>query len=929
MTPIKRRIAVFLSVIMCLSVVITTLASCTDEGTGETTTTTTTTTDPQNKPQGSENAYAVSIKTQGGMPLSGITFYVYKGEKDLVAYGTTDEKGLATVNMPVSDGYYAVLSTGILEGYTVAEKYPFSGTSCNIVLSSSVISDTNIANVRYKLGDVMRDFSVVTSDGTTFKLSEALKEKKAVLINFWYSTCSPCVSEFPYMQTVYERYSDEIDIIALNNYSGDNESKVESFKEEMGLTFNMAKDYSTLGNSFSLQGYPTSILVDRYGVICLIEVGGLPSEKPFTVMFDHFTSDNYQQQLFESVESMIPTETPDVEMPSSEEMAELFCKDGLSATFYPEKDSAAAEMSWPFVIGEYKGEKVIKTSNSFKDSSFATLYADIELKKGEALAFDYFSSTESRVDIMVVLIDGMDIYQISGVGDSWKTCYPYVALEDGTYQLALCYVKDSSTDSGDDAVYLKNLRTVSVDDIDTPSYIARYAATDRNEDGFGFQNYVSVFYNENDGYYHVNSVNGPLLLANLMDTTQFSDTAFNLIGYNGGFVEGDKDYYEDLVDYCNYALNSSLYGFTPVTEELKELLVKAVDLVGLEDDPNEWLQLCSYYDAYGTNGAQLEDPIKGLANFSAFEALESVGDEEIHNNVTYDRLIMPRGLKYKFTPDKSGVYKIVSHSDQEVNAWVFLEDGSTYLIYEHVDRFIEDVNNCSMIVYMEAGVNYYIDIAYYDVYATGSFTFTLKRIGDTYDHFRIASPGYFTYEESTTGELNEIIALGIDVVLGDDGYYHEDLGNGQLGSIIYADFIYSTGPFPSYSLQEMIELQGFNFALSETDHEVLYYMEKYGDSCEEKLREIWGDSFEENAEIYAIYDVMNGVYHGSGEDLTDEIEAYLDKMIEKNDKNPELEGCVAVDAELAELLQKIMDKYTFEGVDNSWTKLCYYYDHLG
>ena len=44
---------------------------------------------------------------------------------------------------------------------------------------------------------------------------------------------------------------------------------------------------------------------------------------------------------------------------------------------------------------------------------------------------------------------------------------------------------------------------------------------------------------------------------------------------------------------------------------------------------------------------------------------------------------------------------------------------------------------------------------------------------------------------------------------------------------------------------------------------------------------------------------------------------------------PELEGCVAVNAELATLLQKLMDKYTFEGVDDSWTKLCFYYQHLG
>ena len=51
-------------------------------------------------------------------------------------------------------------------------------------------------------------------------------------------------------------------------------------------------------------------------------------------------------------------------------------------------------------------------------------------------------------------------------------------------------------------------------------------------------------------------------------------------------------------------------------------------------------------------------------------------------------------------------------------------------------------------------------------------------------------------------------------------------------------------------------------------------------------------------------------------------------MLPATDDAPELEGCVAVDAELAALLQMVMDKYSFRGVKNSWTKLCYYYKNL-
>ena len=62
---------------------------------------------------------------------------------------------------------------------------------------------------------------------------------------------------------------------------------------------------------------------------------------------------------------------------------------------------------------------------------------------------------------------------------------------------------------------------------------------------------------------------------------------------------------------------------------------------------------------------------------------------------------------------------------------------------------------------------------------------------------------------------------------------------------------------------------------------------------------------------------------------------YVAKIIKAGDTLPDgtviLEGdarigTVLLDARLAELLQLLMDKYTFPGVENSWRKLCYY-DH--
>ena len=103
------------------------------------------------------------------------------------------------------------------------------------------------------------------------------------------------------------------------------------------------------------------------------------------------------------------------------------------------------------------------------------------------------------------------------------------------------------------------------------------------------------------------------------------------------------------------------------------------------------------------------------------------------------------------------------------------------------------------------------------------------------------------------------------------------------------------------------------------------------------LRTYWGADFEAEWENHQADDVLAGVFHGAGANYTLEMQAIYDANIKYDaDGNleydascPERQGCVAVDARLAELLQMLMDKYTFPGVDHSWTKLCYYYEYLG
>ncbi|MBQ9069998.1 MAG: TlpA family protein disulfide reductase [Clostridia bacterium] len=872
----KRIISLILALLMLFTCIVGTLASC--DGDKDSDDDNSTQIGVGNKGDGATIGYTVSVKTVGGRALEDVAVYTYADStlKDLISFGSTDKNGRVTIDMERKDGYVAVLDR-VPKGYNVAPYYEFKSGSADIVLGSSVILPETAGDYEipasYKLGDIMYDFEVTTVDSVNpenvkvVRLSELLKTKKAVLINFWYSTCSPCISEFPYIDTVAKEYADDVAVICLNTYVPDTESSVATFKATNELSLDMAKADPALFTAFGTAGYPTNVMIDRFGTICLIEVGGLPSEKPFRKMFDYFSAAEYKQKIFTSLEELTPQEVPNITQPESSILEGVLNSGSISATYYPETDSADAAYSWPFINGTKDNVPCVYASNAEKDSSYAIMHVDVDMKAGDVLGFEYLSSTEENTDILYVLVDGEDIYQISGLGSQWKKCYPYVAKRDGTYKLSLVYTKDASVDEGDDTVYLKNFHITNKESIDVKTYIPYLAATrDENTGTYSYLNPgENVKFSAQDGYYHVCSTdshtednglcagNCPLLLADLMGITYLSsDNSVYSWAYNGEIVIGTKNYYEDIVEYCSYASNGTISGLCTVNKELKSLLDVVIQLKGFDKSENEWLKVCKYYDTYCTDGP-LADPIAGLAPHSAFDTVLSVDKNEYPNKVVYDgRVIMPRGLWYAFTPTTSGVYRVTSNSTSSVNGWIFSADKTELLVYDHVERFSKipavagdpshQNNNVSMVLYMEAGTTYYIDIAFYDVTQAGEFTFNVVYEAESLELFRSASPGgAFTYDVDENGNVgNTVIAGGIKVALDtESGYYRHVLDDESFGEYVFVDLVRVAGPFdkaiyldPSLFkdgavIKDLISLGAFNFEATETDRNGMLYLKLY------------------------------------------------------------------------------------------------------
>ncbi len=103
---------------------------------------------------------------------------------------------------------------------------------------------------------------------------------KALIINFWASWCEPCQEEAPDLVRNYEQYKDKLDIYGVNATKMDNIDDVKKFISERHINFPVLLDeHSTAADLYHVNGYPTSFLIDKNGVIRDVILGQVSSKE--------------------------------------------------------------------------------------------------------------------------------------------------------------------------------------------------------------------------------------------------------------------------------------------------------------------------------------------------------------------------------------------------------------------------------------------------------------------------------------------------------------------------------------------------------------------------------------------------------------------------------------------------------------------------
>jgi len=307
--------------------------------------------------------------------------------------------------------------------------------------------------------DALDDFTVTTIDGETLTLSGILKEKKMVFINFFTTWCYYCKVEFPYMNAAYKKHKDDVLILGLDPDGSETAEQLKSFRKEHKLTFPIADSTQALTGSLAAQlgvnGYPTSVVIDRFGHIAMTLVGAQPSANAFAQVFDYFTSDDYTSpETLNAIPAKAKKKAP---------------KASAYASLVPSGDPITVEASgspyqWPFVADKEKG--VFVSSNQGVDNSVSTLRVTVEAEAGDALLFDRELSAESPYDQLLVERDGEVLLLDVGTIPMSTVSVP---LKAGRNSLSISYFKDGADSAGDDRVRIKDLRLGKAEEEDGPT----------------------------------------------------------------------------------------------------------------------------------------------------------------------------------------------------------------------------------------------------------------------------------------------------------------------------------------------------------------------------------------------------------------------------------------------------------------------------
>ncbi|HEX05294.1 MAG TPA: redoxin domain-containing protein, partial [Bacteroidetes bacterium] len=121
-----------------------------------------------------------------------------------------------------------------------------------------------------EVGELFYDFTFDDDWGGQQTLGQY--RGQVVLVSFWFSTCIPCLEEFPIIETIFqERAAGGFRVLAVNTgWNLDDQADFEEMRDELGLSFPLLFNGFSVDwvlNDLGVQNAPTNFMIRPDGVI--------------------------------------------------------------------------------------------------------------------------------------------------------------------------------------------------------------------------------------------------------------------------------------------------------------------------------------------------------------------------------------------------------------------------------------------------------------------------------------------------------------------------------------------------------------------------------------------------------------------------------------------------------------------------------------
>lgn len=127
---------------------------------------------------------------------------------------------------------------------------------------------TEEKSMNISIGEKLPSQPLSTINGNLINLNELAG--KPTLLNFWFTTCKPCIDEMPLLNKIKEKYLGRVNFIAI---TFEDKEKVLPFLKEHPFEFKKIIDAKEYIDQLGVTAYPKNIFIDKNGIVRRIENG--------------------------------------------------------------------------------------------------------------------------------------------------------------------------------------------------------------------------------------------------------------------------------------------------------------------------------------------------------------------------------------------------------------------------------------------------------------------------------------------------------------------------------------------------------------------------------------------------------------------------------------------------------------------------------